>query len=163
MNLCTGTALVGLTTNLILMTGNINLVQAEQERICTVTSTDLSKISYDVFDQGLDTPLSWRCVANQGDFKNAQKLISRYMAINKAMLEQYKIRNLSFHSGQLAAIDGRYEDAIEEFYRAIDDSDQTAQFLSWNEYVSGMIYFLQGDIKKLEQEIKKMMLPIFKN
>lgn len=28
--------------------------------------------------------------------------------------------------------------------------------LSWNECVSGTIYFLQGDIGKLEQEIEKM-------
>ena len=28
--------------------------------------------------------------------------------------------------------------------------------MSWNEYVSGTIYFLEGDIKKLEQEIEKI-------
>ena len=148
--------IVSLTAGLILMTSNVKLLQAEQERICSVTSADLSKLTYNVFDQGLDSPLSWRCIANRGDFKEAQELINKYITVNEAGLKQFEIRNLSFHSGQLAAIDGRYKDAIEKFYRAIDDNNESASFLSWNEYVSGTIYFLQGNIKKLEQEIEKM-------
>ena len=76
--------------------------------------------------------------------------------INAGKLDQYEVRNLYFHSGQLAAIDGRYENATEKFSKAIDDNDGTSHFLSWNEYVSGTIYFLQGDIEKLGQEIKKI-------
>jgi len=87
------------------MTGNVKLLQAEQERICSVTSADLSKLTYNVFDQGLDSPLSWRCIANRGDFKEAQELINKYIMVNEAGLKQFEIRNLSFHSGQLAAID----------------------------------------------------------
>ena len=51
---------------------------------------------------------------------------------------------------------GRYEDAIEKFYQALDDNHEAADYLSWNEYVSGTIYFLQGDTEKLEQEIEKI-------
>lgn len=127
-----------------------------QERACTVASADFSKLTFDVFDQGLDSPLSWRCIADRGDYKQAQELISKYMAINQTKLDQSQIRVLNFHSGQLAAVDGRYEDAVEKFYQSLDDSDRPADFVSWNEYVSGTIYFLQGDIKKLEQEIEKI-------
>lgn len=148
--------LVGLVTSLILLSANVKHTKAKQQRACTVTSADLSKISYDVFDQGLDSPLSWRCIAYRGDYKKAQELIGKYITINKASLEQYEIRNLSFHSGQLAAIDGRYEDAIEKFYQALDDSNESAHYLSWNEYVSGTIYFLQGNVKELELEIEKV-------
>ena len=83
-------------------------------------------------------------------------MIEKYIMINQAGLDQFNIGTLNFHSGQLAAADGRYEEAIEKFYLAIKENDETAHFLSWNEYLSGTIYFLQGDIKKLEQEIKKM-------
>ena len=100
--------------------------------------------------------MSWRCIALKGDFKKAQELINKYIVTNTGKLEQYEIRNLFFHSGQLAAIDGRYEEAIDNFNRAIDDNDESAGFLSWNEYVSGTIYFLQGNIKKLEQEVEKI-------
>ena len=41
-------------------------------------------------------------------------------------------------------------------YRALDDNNESADYLSWNEYVLGTIYFLQGDAKKLEQEIEKI-------
>ena len=71
-------------------------------------------------------------------------------------LEQYQLRALNFHTGQLAAMDGRYEEALDKFYRALDDSNESADYLSWNEYVSGTIYFLQGDIERLEQEIEKI-------
>ena len=148
--------LVSLATSLILLTGNIKSEQAGQERICTVTSADLSNIEFSVFDQGLDSHLSWRCIAYQGDFIGAQELIDKYLVINQPGLEQFEIRALNFHSGQLAASDGRYEEAIQKFYKAIDDSDRTAHFLSWNEYVLGTIYFLQGDIKKLAQEVEKI-------
>ena len=149
-------ALVGLATSLILLSANVKHTRAEQQRSCTVTSADLSRISYDVFDQGFDSRLSWRCIAHRGDYKKTQELIGEYITMNKPSLEQYEIRNLSFHSGQLAALDGRYEDAIEKFYQALDDSNESAHYLSWNEYVSGTIYFLQGDTKKLEREIEKM-------
>ena len=39
------------------MTVNVKS-QAEQDRVCTVTSADLSKLTFSVFDQGLDSPLS---------------------------------------------------------------------------------------------------------
>lgn len=148
-------ALVGLATSLILMTVNVKS-QAEQDRVCTVTSADLSKLTFGVFDQSLDSPLSWRCLVYSGEFKQAQELIDKYLLINKAGLEQYQIQALNFHAGQLAAADGRYEYAIEKFYKAIDDSNESAHYLSWNEYVSGTIYFLQGDIKNLEREIEKI-------
>ena len=83
-------------------------------------------------------------------------MIEKYMMINQARLNQYDIGTLTFHSGQLAAADGRYEEAIEKFYLTLRENDELACFLSWNEYVLGTIYFLQGDIGKLEQEIKKM-------
>ncbi len=148
--------LAGLIIYLVLFTGNIKSEQAQQERVCTVASADLSKLTFEVFDQGIDSPLSWRCIALQGDFKGARKLIDKYLAINQPGLEQYMIRALNFHSGQLAAMDGRYEDAIEKLYQALDDNHEAADYLSWNEYVSGTIYFLQGDIEKLEQEIGKI-------
>ena len=148
--------LVSLATSLILLSGNIKSEQAEQERICTVTSADLSNIEFSVFDQGLDSPLSWRCIADRGEFKRAQELIEEYLVINQARLEQYEIGTLNFHSGQLATTDERYEEAIQKFYQALDDSDRPANFLSWNEYVLGTIYFLQGDIEKLAQEVEKI-------
>ncbi len=148
-------ALVGLATSLILLTVNVKS-QAEQERECTVTSADLSKLTSDVFDQGLDSLLSWRCLADREDFRQAQELIKKFIMTNAGKLDQYDVRNLYFHSSQLAALDGRYENAIEKFSRTIDDNDGTSHFLSWNEYVSGTIHFLQGDIEKLGQEIKKI-------
>ena len=173
MKSSTRITLVSLATSLILLSGNIKSEQAEQERICTVTSADLSKLTFSIFDQGLDTPLSWRCLADRGEFKRAQELIEEYLVINQTRLEQYEIGTLNFHSGQLAATDGRYEEAIEKFYLSLKDSDETAHLLSWNEYVLGTIYFLKGDINKLEQEIKKIEakniemdvynLPILKN
>ena len=156
MNLRTNIAFACLATCLVLITNSINLVQAKQERTCTVTSADFSKLTFHVFDQDLDSPLSWRCIAGRGEYKQAQELIRKYTEINKTRLEQHELRILNFHSGQLAAVDGRYENAIEKFYQALDDSDGPADLLSWNEYVSGTIYFLEGDIKKLEQEIEKI-------
>ena len=149
-------AFVSLATSLILLTVIVKQVQAEQDRVCTVTSADLSKLTFDVFDQDLESPLSWRCLIYQGKLKQAQELIEKYLVINKAGLEPYQIRALNFHSGQLAATDGRYEEAIEKFYLAIDDNNESADYLSWNEYVSGTIYFLQGDVEKLDQEIEKI-------
>ena len=49
--------LAGLIINLVLFTGNIKSEQAQQERACTVASADLSKLTFEVFDQGLDSPL----------------------------------------------------------------------------------------------------------
>lgn len=149
-------ALACLATCVILITYSIKLVQAKQERTCTVTSANFSKLTFDVFDQGIDSPLSWRCIAGRGEYKQAQELIRKYTEINKKRLEQHELRILNFHSGQLAAVDGRYENAIEKFYQALDDSDRPTDLLSWNEYVLGTIYFLEGDIKKLEQEIEKI-------
>lgn len=80
-------ALVGLITSLILMTVNVKQARAEQDRVCTVTSADLSKVTFDVFDQGLDSPLSWRCLIYQGETKQAEELIDKYMVLNKAGLE----------------------------------------------------------------------------
>ena len=148
--------LAGLIIHLILFTSNIKSEQSQQERVCTVASADLSKLTFEVFDQGLDSPLSWRCIALKGDFKGARELIDKYQEINQPRLEPYMIQALNFHSGQLAAMDGKYEDAIEKFHQALDDNNEAADYLSWNEYVSGTIYFLQGDIGKLEQEIKKI-------
>ncbi len=149
-------ALVSLATSLILLTVIVKQAQAEQDRVCTVISADLSDLTFDVFDQDLESPLSWRCLIYQGELKRAQELIEKYLVINKAGLEPYQIRVLNFHSGQLAATDGRYEGAIEKFYLALDDNSESADYLSWNEYVSGTIYFLQGDVKKLEREIEKI-------
>ena len=149
-------ALVGLITSLILMTVNVKQARAEQDRVCTVTSADLSKVTFDVFDQGLDSPLSWRCLIYQGEIKQAEELIDKYMVLNKAGLEQYQLQALNFHAGQLAAMDGRYEEATEKFYLSFDNSNESAHYLSWNEYVSGTIYFLQGDIENLKQEIEKI-------
>ncbi len=151
-----GTALAGWITCLFLITSNITLAQAKEEQTCAVASADFSTLTFDVFDQAVGSPLSWRCVADTGDFKQAQELIHKYIAVNQTRLDQYEIRILNFHSGQLAAVDERYEDAIGKFYQALDDSDSPADFLSWNEYVLGTIYFLQGDIKKLERKIKKI-------
>lgn len=149
-------ALVSLATSLILLTVIVKQVQAEQERECTVTSADLSDLTFDVFDQDLDSPLSWRCLIYQGEFKQAQELIDKYLLINQPGLEPYQIQALNFHAGQLAAIDGRYEEAIGYFYQALDANYESAHYLSWNEYVSGTIYFLQGDVEKLNQEIEKI-------
>lgn len=148
--------LVAIAISLILFVGNIKSEQSQQERDCTVASADLSKLTFEIFDQGLDSPLSWRCIALQGDFKGAGELIDKYLEINQPGLEPYMIQALNFHSGQLAAMDGRYKDAIEKFYKALDDDNEAADYLSWNEYVSGTIYFLQGDIEKLELEIEKI-------
>ena len=156
MNLFTRIILMGIITNLILITGNIKLVQAEQKRICSVSSVNLTDISYSIFDQSFESPYSWRCIAERGEFKLAQELVNQYIATNKAKLDIYEIQNLFFHSGQLAAIEGRYEDAISNFFQAIDHEDTTGNFLSWNEYVYGTIYFLEGNIEKLKQEIEKI-------
>ena len=156
MHLCAKLVILCLTVCLILTSGDIKLAQAEQERICTVASADLSKLSFDVFDQDLESPLSWRCLIYEGKLKQAQELIDKYLVINKAVLEQYQFRALYFHAGTLAAADGRNEEAIERMYRALDDNNESADYLSWNEYVLGTIYFLQGDAKKLEQEIEKI-------
>ena len=45
---------MGVITNLILITGNIKLGQAEQKRICSVGSANLTNISYSIFDQSLN-------------------------------------------------------------------------------------------------------------
>ena len=150
------TAFMSLTISLVLSAMYNKPVQSEQERECSVTSADLSKLTFDVFDQGLDSPLSWRCIADKGELKQAQDLIEKYIMINQAELDQYDIGNLNFHAGQLAAMDGRYEEALGKFYGALDDSNESSSYLSWNEYVSGTIYFLQGDIERLEQEIEKI-------
>lgn len=149
-------ALVGLTISLVLLTANVNQARAEQDRVCAVSSADLSKLTFDVFDQGLDSPLSWRCLIYQGEFRQAGDLIDKYIEIHQTGLEQYQLRALNFHAGQLAAMDGRYEEALDKFYGALDDSNESADYLSWNEYVSGTIYFLQGDTGRLEQEIEKI-------
>ena len=147
---------MALATSLILLTVIVKQVQAEQDRVCTVASADLSKLAFDIFDQGLDSPLSWRCLADNGELKQALELIDKYIEINRAGLDQYEIETLTFHSGQLTAIDGRYEEAIEKFYLTLEENDDLAHVLSWNEYVLGTIYFLQGDIGKLAQEIEKI-------
>lgn len=156
MNLLTRIALMGLTTNLILIVSSIKLAQSGEKHICSATFDNLSNITYSVFDQSLNSSFSWRCIANRGDFKLAQELVDKYIVTNKAKLDIYEIQNLFFHSGQLAAIDGRYGDAIKNFSQAIDHEDMTSNILSWNEYVYGTIYFLEGDIGKLEQEIEKI-------
>ena len=156
MNLLSRIALVSLTTNLFLIITSVKLAQSGEKHICSATLDNLSDITYNVFDQSLDSSFSWRCIANRGDFKFAQELVNGYIATNKAKLDQYEIQNLFFHSGQLAAIDGRYGDAIKNFSQAIDNEYMTNNTLSWNEYVYGTIYFLEGNIRKLEQEIEKI-------
>ncbi|MCY4154764.1 MAG: hypothetical protein OXE97_07790 [Gammaproteobacteria bacterium] len=156
MNLFARIVFMGVMTSLILITGNTKPVRAEQKRICSVSSADLTNISYSIFDQSIESPYSWRCIAERGEFKLAQELVDQYIATNKAKLDVYEIQNLFFHSGQLAAIDGRYKDAISNFSQAIDHEDTTGDFLSWNEYVYGTIFFLEGNIEKLKQEIEKI-------
>ena len=75
MHLCAKLAILYLTVCIILTSGDIKHARAEQERICTVASADLSKLSFDVFDQNLESPLSWRCLIYGGEFKQAQELI----------------------------------------------------------------------------------------
>ena len=93
---------MALATSLILLTVIVKQVQAEQDRVCTVASADLSKLTFEVFDQRLESPLSWRCLIYQGELKQAQELIETYLVINEAGLEPYQIQALNFHSGQLA-------------------------------------------------------------
>lgn len=108
---------------------------------------------YKSFDQA--QKLGWRQVAQEGRFKEAAKLIDRYLKRHKG-LDVSQIANLHFHAGQLYAFANSYDIALERFKKAkydpipeVDPVQMKAFFEEWNVYVDATIAFIKKDRMKL--------------
>lgn len=115
---------------------------------------------YKSFDQ--TQKLGWRQVAQGGRFKQAAKLIDRYLKRHKN-LDVSQIVNLHFHAGQLHAFADRNDIALERFKKAkydpipeVDPVQMKAFFEEWNIYVDATIAFIKKDRMKLLENRTRM-------
>jgi len=108
---------------------------------------------YKSFDQAQKS--GWRQLAQEGRFKEAAKLIDRYLERNKS-LDVSQTVNLLFHAGQLYAFAGSNDMAVEHFRKAkynpipdVEPAQMKAFFEEWNVYVDATIAFIEKDNMKL--------------
>lgn len=108
---------------------------------------------YKSFDQAKKS--GWRQLAQEGRFKEAAKLIDRYLKRNKS-LDVSQVVNLLFHAGQLYALADSTDMALERFKKAkydpipdVEPAHMKAFFEEWNFYVGATIAFIKKDRMRL--------------
>jgi len=108
---------------------------------------------YATFDQSPNSV--WRRLAQEGRFKDAARLVDRYLK-RKKDLDVSQVVNLNFHAGQLYAFAGRAKIARERFGKAkydpipeVDQVQMKAFFQRWNIYVDSTIAFIEKNKQKL--------------
>jgi outer membrane PBP1 activator LpoA protein len=104
-------------------------------------------LDYDAFDQ---TPQQgWRSLGQEECFREAAELISMFLNMHNELTKSER-RNLSFHAGQLLAINHDYAEAIPYFENALNESEAEDASFKWNAYVNATIAFLRKDTLALQ-------------
>lgn len=101
------------------------------------------------------TNSGWRKLAQAGEFKEAGKLIDRFLKIKEDLTISNRV-NLHFHAGQMYAFAKEDKTALKQFQNAKYDLDPEKipehlieRLKSWNTYVDATIAFLRKDKTKL--------------
>jgi tetratricopeptide (TPR) repeat protein len=109
---------------------------------------DFLRLSWEDFDQN---PASgWRPLAEDGDYAGAARMIEDYLANRKDLLDAQRGYS-RFHAGQLWALAGKTEQALELLDQATV-TDMPPEFpQSFNALVSGTRGFLRGDMETVRE------------
>lgn len=114
----------------------------------TYASSIELRLNYTDFDQ---LPGSgWRKLAETGRYRQAARLIDRYLQQMKGLQEWQRV-NLYFHSGQLYAMAKDKDLALARFKTALFDQEPPAAPVKWNAYVGATVAFLERDRTKLAE------------
>jgi hypothetical protein len=117
---------------------------------------NLLHLTYLQFDQNPDS--GWRPVAEREDFMGAARMIELYLE-GKEGLEEAEIAYLHFHAGQLWALHGEYEKAINHIDRAHVAAMPAGFPQSFNALVAGTRAFLVGNmeaVRSARDDVKAM-------
>lgn len=102
-------------------------------------------LTFEEFDQMEAS--GWRPLYENKCYKEAAKLIVRYMAQHPELVKQHYM--LPFHAGQMYALHGEYQSAIN--YMQLGYSDIKSEYIDWNAFVDANIAFLNHDLSALQQ------------
>ena len=108
----------------------------------------LMALDLDSFDQ--DMQGGWRYYANQQKFEEAASLIETYTE-RHTEISEFDRSVLSWHAGQMLAMDGQEERAIPLMEKSRKKEDD---FMLWNPYVDATIAFLKKDRPAFDTNFK---------
>lgn len=108
----------------------------------------LMALDFEAFDQ--DMQGGWRYYANQKKFGVAASLIESYLERHPEMSDFQK-GVMSWHAGQLLAMDGQEARAIPLMEKSRKESDD---FMLWNSYLDATIAFLKKDRPTFEANLQ---------
>lgn len=113
------------------------------------------EMDFQTFDQDMNESPWRKLVQDHGCYRSAAELIAYYIK-NKKLLDRHNIRNLRFHSGQLLALAGETESALEDFEKSYWPDQPPSSPLDWNTYVSGTTAFLKRDQRAFDEALEKL-------
>lgn len=107
------------------------------------TKASILTLPFASFDQQEGS--GWRPLYEARCYRQAAELLIEYMQRNPELASQQYI--LPFHTGQMLALAGHYDKAIEYMQRSYQRTPQT--LINWDAYVTATISFLQKDRPEL--------------
>lgn len=113
-----------------------------------IEAESLLQLDEDSFDQGEN---GWRTLNNRGPHCSipAGELILDYIARHRGTLQREHLAH--WHAGQMFALAGEADRAMEQFRLSYRDGNETAMPAEvWNLYVDGTIAFFESDRDALE-------------
>lgn len=135
-------AFIGLSSITFNTNASDNKAKAEAEEVdCSYDRDVMMALDQDSFDQ--DVNGGWRPLGKEGCYGVAANLILDYR--NTHGIED---KTLIWHEGQMRAMNGENELAVELFKQSYDKKDSEAA-QAWNYYVDATIAFLQKDKEAL--------------
>lgn len=121
-------------------------------RTMHLANTDVIAASY---EQNKRKP-DWKSLVRVGEFKEAaDRLLSNIK--QQTLFESLDIANLYFEAGNMLALANEYGKAIDCFRNAIQAAEPASKNCKWNDYVKGVIAFLEKDKEMLKECIQNML------
>ncbi len=109
----------------------------------------LMALDFEAFDQDMDG--GWRYYRDQGQFALAASLIESYLEKHQEIEGQPR-EVMSWHAGQMYAMDGQNEKAIP----LLEASRKEDDFMMWNQYLDATVAFLKKDRMSFDKNLKAM-------
>ena len=128
---------------LILVSAGIRAQEPDAGKVDSLMALD-----FQAFDQDMEG--GWRYYANQKKFSEAASLIETYLERHPEISEFQK-GVMSWHAGQLLAMDGQEERAIPLMEKSRKGADD---FMLWNPYLDATLAFLKKDRQAFDKNLK---------
>jgi hypothetical protein len=139
---------------LILISFLLSTVHAADCTLSEAEKQEYLSMEFKDFDQTLNG--GWRPLAIKGCYKQAAALMDAYRELHYQNLEEWQVRVLTWHAGQMFDFANMFPTAIARFEKSFNASEGSDSHLQWNAYVAASIAFLKGDLETLKQERNKI-------